>query len=203
MAESDSPGWRTNPEYEVDLEIVPATVSVAFGGETIASTDRALLVLELGHGPLYYLPKDAMRWELLTPTDHATYCQYKGFARYWTLRVGDKVAENAVWAYDEPYAEVAGLGDHVGLYWHKMDAWHEDGREIEQPRDIGGRIGARNSFRALYPELAREWHPTKNPNIWPYECAAHFRAVVWWKDEAGHEWQQAIRDRVLGKPASL
>ena len=55
--------------------------------------------------------------------------------------------------------------------------------------------------QAPYPDLAREWHPAKNPNIWPYECAPWFRTVVWWKDETGREWRQSIRDRVLGRPA--
>ena len=88
------------------------------------------------------------------------------------------------------------------MYWHRMDAWYEDGKAIEKPRDIAGRCDARHSFRALYPELARQWHPEKNPNIGPYECAPWFHAVVWWKDEVGHEWRQAIRDRVLGHPVS-
>ncbi len=197
-----SPGWRRNPEYEIDLEVVPARVRVECGGVTVAESGRALLVLELGHGAVYYLPKADIDWSLFTETAHSSYCQYKGFARYWTLKVGDRVEENVIWAYDEPHDEVAGLKDCVGVYWHRMDAWYEDGKAIEKPRDIAGRCDARHSFRALYPELARQWHPEKNPNIGPYECAPWFHAVVWWKDEVGHEWRQAIRDRVLGHPVS-
>ena len=194
-----SPGWRHNPEYEIDLEIVPARVRVECGGTSVAESDRALLVMELGHGAVYYLPKADVNWSLFAETEHRSYCQYKGFARYWTLTVGDRVEENVVWAYDEPHDEVAGLEDHIGLYWHRMDTWLENDEPVPKPRDIAGRCDARHSFRALYPEIAREWHPTKNPNIWPYECAPWFRAVVWWKDEQGREWRQSIRDRVLGR----
>tara|TARA_B100000676_G_scaffold303279_1_gene353574 strand:+ start:7819 stop:8661 length:843 start_codon:yes stop_codon:yes gene_type:complete len=197
-----SPGWRHNPEYEIELEIVPAEVSVTCGGVAIVRTTRALLVMELGHGPVYYLPRDDVDWSLFKRTDHGSYCQYKGFARYWTLTVGDRVEKNVMWDYDEPHKEVARLRDYVGVYWHRMDAWFEDGEPVDQPRDIRGRCNARNSFRALYPELAREWHPEKNPNIWPYECAPWFRVVVWWRNEAGREWQQSVRDRVLGRPIS-
>ena len=203
MTPETSPGWTTNPEYQCETEIVPATVRAEFNGKAIAESDRTLLLMELGHGPVYYIPRDGVAWDYLTPTQHSSYCQYKGFASYWTLTVGDRTEENAVWGYEKPYAETAGLKGHVGLYWHKMDGWFEGGRKVEAPRDIAGRCDARHSFRALYPELAREWHPTKNPNIWPYECAPWFRAVVWWKDEAGNEWQQPIRDRVLGKPAPV
>ena len=195
-----SPGWRHNPEYEIDLEIVPARVRVECGGMSIAESDRTLLVMELGHGAVYYLPRGDVDWSLFSESGHTSYCQYKGFARYWTLRVGNRVEENVAWAYDDPHNEVAGLKDHVGLYWRRMDAWHEDDEPVAKPRDIAGRCDARHSFRALYPDLAREWHPTRNPNIWPYECAPCFRAVVWWKDESGREWRQSIRDRVLGRP---
>ena len=116
-----SPGWRHNPEYEIDLEIVPARVRVECGGTSVAESDRALLVMELGHGAVYYLPKADVNWSLLAETEHRSYCQYKGFARYWTLTVGDRVEENVAWAYDEPHDEVAGLEDHIGLYWHRMD----------------------------------------------------------------------------------
>ena len=197
-----SPGWRRNPEYEIDLEVVPARVRVECGGASVAESERALLVLELGHGAVYYLPKADVDWSLFTASDHSSYCQYKGFARYWTLRAGERVEENVAWAYDEPHDEVTGLLDHIGLYWHRMDAWYEDGEPVAKPRDIAGRCDARHSFRALYPELALEWHPTKNPNIWPYECAPWFRTEVWWQDEQGHEWRQSIRDRVLGRPAA-
>ncbi|MDG2479533.1 MAG: DUF427 domain-containing protein [Alphaproteobacteria bacterium] len=196
-----SPGWHANPEYEIDLEVVPAEVQVMCGGATVARSCKTLLVMELGHGPVYYLPKSDVNWQILTPTQESSYCQYKGFASYWSLGHGDRVEENVAWAYEEPHAEVRGLTDHIGLYWHRMDAWYEDGVAVEKPRDIAGRCDARHSFRALYPDLARQWHPRKNPNIWPYECAPWFHAVVWWHDDEGREWKQAIRDRVLGRPA--
>ncbi len=195
-----SPGWLRNPEYEIDLVIVPARVEARYSGATVAASDRTLTVMELGHGAVYYMPKDDVDWSLFTANTHSSYCQYKGFARYWTLQVGSSVEENVIWAYDEPHREVDGLKDHVGFYWHRMDAWLEDGAIVESPRDIAGRCDARHSFRALYPELARQWHPEKNPNINPYECAPWFRACVWWQDDTGHEWRQPIRDRVLGHP---
>ena len=195
-----SPGWRHNPEYAIDLEIVPARVRVECGGMTIAESNSTLLVMGLGHAAVYYLPRADVDWSLFSESAHVSYCQYKGFARYWTLTVRNRIEENVAWAHEEPHEEVARLEDHIGLHWHRMDAWHEDGEPVAKPRDIAGRCDARHSFRALYPDLAREWHSTKNPNIWPYECAPWFRAVVWWENESRREWRQSIRDRVLGRP---
>ena len=83
-----SPGWRRNPEYLIDLEVVPARVRVECGGASVAESERTLLVMELGHGAVYYLPKADVDWSHFSATDHSSYCQYKGFARYWTLSGG-------------------------------------------------------------------------------------------------------------------
>ena len=40
--------------------------------------------------------------DLLEPTGPPTHCPCKGEASYWSVRVGDRVAENAVWGYPEP-----------------------------------------------------------------------------------------------------
>ncbi|MDQ4130094.1 MAG: DUF427 domain-containing protein, partial [Actinomycetota bacterium] len=39
--------------------------------------------------------------DLITPTAHRTHCPVKGDARYWTVTVGDRTAENALWGYPE------------------------------------------------------------------------------------------------------
>jgi len=40
--------------------------------------------------------------DLFEATDHTAYCPFKSDASYWSGRVGDAVAENAVWSYLEP-----------------------------------------------------------------------------------------------------
>ena len=63
---------------------------------------HAKLLHEQGHLPIYYFPEEDVRMDLLEPTDHATHCPLKGDASYWSVRVGDRVAENAVWGYPDP-----------------------------------------------------------------------------------------------------
>ena len=104
------------PEYRVDLEPNPGRVRVRFDGVTIADTDRALRVLETKHPPVVYLPLDDVRTEYLLPADHQTFCPFKGEASYWSIRVADRVEENAVWTYERPFDEVAGLKGYVAFY---------------------------------------------------------------------------------------
>ena len=77
-------GFKTNPDYKITFEASPRRVRVAFNGETIADSTNAHLLFETRHLPVYYFPRADVRMDLLTPTDHHTFCPYKAQASYWT-----------------------------------------------------------------------------------------------------------------------
>ena len=52
-----------------------------------------------------------------------------------------------------------------------------------------------NSLAVVNPELAEEWHPTKNGALKPEYVGIHFNKKVWWKCKAGHEWQASVNSR--------
>jgi uncharacterized protein (DUF427 family) len=141
-------GFKTNPDYRVTLERSPRRVRVKFNGEWIADSTGAHLLFETRHLPVYYFPRGDVRRDLLRPTDHHTFCPYKGAASYWTIRVGDKSSENAVWGYPDPYEEVPALKDFVAFYWDRVDGWFEEDEEIfVHPRDPYKRVDAIASSR--------------------------------------------------------
>lgn len=53
-----------------------------------------------------------------------------------------------------------------------------------------------NNLAVLDPELAKEWHPTKNGNLKPKDVTSKSSKKVWWKCQKGHEWQVAVGNRV-------
>lgn len=55
-----------------------------------------------------------------------------------------------------------------------------------------------NSLFALYPQIAKEWHPTKNGGISPAMVAPNSNKKVWWLGTCGHEWQAVIASRISG-----
>ena len=193
----DPNGWERNPSYTIDFDPLPATVGVEFGGESIAESSDARVMYELGHAPVYYLPQADVNMALLESTERDTYCPYKGHANYWTIRAGGEVAENAVWGYATPHTEVAHITGYLGFYWGRMAAWYEDGVQVTGPREIPGRIDTTHQLKALFPELAKQWHPSKNPGAKPYEFTAYSNELVWWQDDSGREWQARIKDRVV------
>ena len=193
----DINGWHLNTAYVVNFDLIPAEVRVEFGGETIASSSKTRVMYELGHSPIYYFPRSDVELSLLELSDHSTYCPYKGHASYWSVRTEVRSKENVIWCYENPHQEVARIGGHMGLYWGLMDAWFEDGIVVDGPRDIPGRIDTTNQLKALFPELAAQWHPTRNSGSQPYEFSAESNELVWWQDDIGSEWCARIRDRVL------
>jgi len=116
-----APGYGTKPEHRVDLLPEARRVRVTFAGTVIADSGAALRVEETGHGPVHYLPAKDVRLDLLQPTEHHTYCPFKGDCSYWTIDAGGKRAENAVWAYRTPYDEAMGLADHYAFYNSRVD----------------------------------------------------------------------------------
>lgn len=52
------------------------------------------------------------------------------------MRVGDRIEENCVWSYEEPFDEGDAYAGYLAFYSDKVDQWFEDDEEIvEQPRN--------------------------------------------------------------------
>ena len=140
-------GYREQPDYRVEFLPSRKRVKVVFNGTVVAESDRAMVLRETRLDPVYYLPLDAVRMAHLEPSDHRTYCPFKGTASYWHVAVGGKRVENAVWSYQEPMEEAAAIAGYFAFYWNKMDAWSEDEREVAI--DAGAaELGGSNPFVA-------------------------------------------------------
>ena len=59
------------------------------------------------------------------------------------------------------------------------------------------RLDVRNSLAALFPELAAEWHPTKNGDLRPDRVTPKTARAVWWHcaNEPPHDWRTAPWNR--------
>jgi uncharacterized protein (DUF427 family) len=143
---TERPGQHAG--HWVEVEPSPRWVRVEFNGATIADSKRAKLLRETGHRPVYYFPREDVRMDLLTPTDHHTRCPFKGDASYWTIQVGDRTAENAVWSYAEPLPAREDIKGYVAFYWNQVDAWYEEAEQIfVHPRDPYHRVDVLESTR--------------------------------------------------------
>lgn len=112
-----------SPYVRVDVLESSREVRVEVGGVVIAQSSKPKLLFETGLTTRYYLPKTAVRFDLLTPTDLATSCPYKGTARYWSVTVDGVEHPNIVWGYDAPFAESIGVAGLVCFYNEKVDLY--------------------------------------------------------------------------------
>jgi uncharacterized protein (DUF427 family) len=96
-------------------------VVVTLGGEKLAESDRPVLLDETGYPTRYYLPREDVRTDLLTSTDHATTCPFKGQASYWSARVGGETQENLVWSYPTPIPAAAGITGLMCFYPDRVE----------------------------------------------------------------------------------
>lgn len=55
-----------------------------------------------------------------------------------------------------------------------------------------------NDLASRYPDLAQEWHPSRNLPLTPSQVLPGSEQKVWWRCRQGHEWRTAIYSRTDG-----
>lgn len=116
-----------DPYVRIDLLRSSRPICVEVAGETVAETERPVLLFETGLPVRFYIPKADVRLDLLVPSDTHTGCPYKGQASYYSIEVGSNLVEDAAWYYPFPYPEMAKIQNLIAFYPHKVDEFYVDG----------------------------------------------------------------------------
>jgi uncharacterized protein (DUF427 family) len=128
--EEDEPAivHARDPYHRVDILDTSRHVRVSVNGKTVAETTRGRVLYETGLPPRWYFPREDVRPDLMTASDHHTGCAYKGFASYWS--VGDE--DDVVWSYHEPQREAERIRDYLAFFNERVDI-EVDGEPQERP----------------------------------------------------------------------
>jgi uncharacterized protein (DUF427 family) len=120
-------------------------IRIVFNNMIIAETRNSKRVLETSHPPVYYLPRSDVRVDLLRQCPGTSWCEWKGRAGFYSVHVGDRIAERAAWYYPEPADRFALIKDHIAFFCRPMDACYVDGEKAEpQPGEFYGGWITRN-----------------------------------------------------------
>ncbi|MBO0702762.1 MAG: DUF427 domain-containing protein [Candidatus Dormibacteraeota bacterium] len=122
-----------DPYHRVDTRRTSRPVRVvADDGSEIARSERAVLVFETGLPARAYLPREDVAAELV-PSAKRSICPYKGEASYFSVRLGDRLIEDAAWTYEQPLGEALGAGGLVSFLHEQIEV------DIAQPgsRPVG------------------------------------------------------------------
>jgi uncharacterized protein (DUF427 family) len=140
----------SRPRHIAYLEPTNRRVRVAFNGETVADSRGASLLYETGYLPAYYFPEADVRMDLLARSEKGRESPVLGQARSWSVRVGDRVAEDAAFAWSDPPPGAPGVSGLVTFTFGAMDEWYEeDDRILGHPADPYHRIDIRRSSRHI------------------------------------------------------
>jgi uncharacterized protein (DUF427 family) len=88
-------------------------------------------VLETSHPPTYYIPPEDVQMQYLQPVARSTMCEWKGRAVYFAVAVGDRVVEQAAWAYPQPTEAFQGIANYIAVYPSRMEACYVDGELVQ------------------------------------------------------------------------
>ena len=135
FAEEPGPGQESVWDYPRPPALVGDTRLVVVGDpETpLASTQRALRVLETASPPTFYLPPDDVDRDRLVAATGSSMCEWKGQARYWALRDGPD--EVIAWDYPNPFGEFERLAGYLSFYPGRIEC-RVDG-EVVRPQPGG------------------------------------------------------------------
>jgi uncharacterized protein (DUF427 family) len=120
-----------DPHKRVDVVPSSRRVRVELEGHLLAESTSPLLLFETLLPPRYYLAPGDVRAELV-PTDTVSVCPYKGVARWWSVRVGDRVVPDLVWSYPAPIAENPRIAGRMSFLNEKVDLT-VDGERLDRP----------------------------------------------------------------------
>jgi uncharacterized protein (DUF427 family) len=118
------------------LEASARHVVVRLGGVVVAQTRAAWRVLETSHPPGWYVPAADVAAGVLVPTGRRSYCEFKGWASYWTVAAGGQTRVDAAWSYVDPSPGYEPMAGAVSFYPALLDECTVDG-EVVCPQQGG------------------------------------------------------------------
>jgi uncharacterized protein (DUF427 family) len=177
-----------SPQHKILFEPDARRLRAFVGKALVLDTTGAHLLHETGILPVPYIPIADLNAELLERTQTTTHCPFKGAATYWSLRVGDDLREDAVWAYEEPIETAPWLKGFAALYLDRVDRWLVEDEPIAgHLRDPYHRVDVHQSSRAVRVSagddlIAETAHP-----VLLFETSLPVRAYIPRRDlVAGH-----------------
>lgn len=84
--------------------------------DTIIADSDATIVVEGNH----YFPPASVHKEFLRPSDHHTFCSWKGRASYYHVAVDGAVNKDAAWYYPDAKPEADNIKGYIA-FWHGVE----------------------------------------------------------------------------------
>lgn len=140
-------GHASDPFHRIDIRQSSRHLVVRAGDEVVANTHRPMVLYESGFAPRWYVLREDVNEQLLTPVSRQTFCPYKGLCDYYDI--GD--AGRAAWSYRDAYREVGRIDGLISFEPDKVTVTL-DGERLEL--EPGQRVVPHGADRGLTPQEA-------------------------------------------------
>ena len=84
-----------------------------------------------------------------------------------------------------------------GYNWYTVISSRTQGHGC--PRCSGRVVNDNSNLAVVAPELAAQWHPTKNGKLTPKDVGPYSEKKIWWICKRGHEWEATVSNRYQGR----
>ncbi|MEY2514889.1 MAG: hypothetical protein QOJ89_2247 [bacterium] len=167
-----------SPAHKILFQADPRRLRAFVGDSVVFDTTGARLLHETGIRPVAYVPLHDFDTGLLERTQTSTHCPFKGDASYWTLRAGDDVREDAVWAYEQPLEEAAWLRGYAALAATKADRWMVEDEQVTGLRDPYHRVDVHASTRPVRVSVGDDLVAESKRPVLVFETGMAVRAYI-------------------------
>jgi uncharacterized protein (DUF427 family) len=126
------PGQESVWDYPRPPRVEPSDrrVRILFNGRVVVDSTRALRVLETSGPPVYYVPPEDVAMRYLERSGHRTFCEWKGVAEHFTLRVDERESRDAAWSYPVPTPSYERIAGYLAFYPGRVDECTLDGESV-------------------------------------------------------------------------
>jgi uncharacterized protein (DUF427 family) len=116
---------------QLAIEPFSGTVTVRFSDAIVAATERAKILREDGHEPVFYIPFEDIYFDLFEKTNTTSRCPLKGTASYWRVHAVGSASDDFMWTYETPETAALAIARHGAFDPEKA---HIDAEPAEDKR---------------------------------------------------------------------
>ena len=93
--------YPPNPYHRVDCRPTNRGLRVTVADTVLVDTVDTVIVFETSLAPRLYVEKSLVMTDVLRRSDTSSYCNYKGYATYWSVAIDDTVHDDVAWSYED------------------------------------------------------------------------------------------------------
>ncbi len=107
--------YPPNPYHRVDCRPTDRALRVTVGDDVLVDTTDTVIVFETALDSRLYVSPSLVRTARLRRSQTSSYCNYKGYATYWSAVHGDGVIDDVAWSYEEPLPETLPIAGYFSF----------------------------------------------------------------------------------------